>query len=107
MSKHRNRAEQQAELDESYETEFFEYRVGRHFPLRIRNLIPMAIVIAIVSGIFQYNWGEAFGTGILVLAFEFGWYGWRQGRWNRNVKRYGLEAFRAQFDVLYKKDGKD
>lgn len=106
MSEKRTRAEVRAELDESYDTAYYRWRVLRRAPWKIGNIAFNVIAPVIIGLLFQQETSWIIGFIILYFALDFILYGIRNARWNHQVKKYGLESFRAQFDPTYEKDGK-
>lgn len=105
--KTRTREDIRADLDASYETEFYQLRVMRRAPWKLWSIGFNILMPLIIGGLFQMTVGWIIGWIVIYFAIDFFILGFRQWRWNRNVKRYGLESFRAQFDPFYTKEEND
>ncbi len=107
MSDKRTREEVRAELDESYETAYYKYRVADRSPWKSKFSIGVNIIFPVVIGlIFQKSFSWMVGFIILYFAIDFIVHAFRVGRWNRNIKKFGLTGYLAANGIEYGKDDK-
>lgn len=97
----RTRTEVQAELDESYDTPYYRYRVTRHVPWRRWNVLFNILVPVVIGLVFQQSFSWMLGFIVIYFAIDFIIFAFRTGWWNHQVRKLGLEEFQKKYDPFY------